>query len=318
MVIQKNTNKKLLALQKEMNIDPKKMAKYLENFIRKYSIALKKDGVVLGLSWWIDSTLVAVLCTHVVWGDNTLALIMPEKDLEKTEQITALAFAKSVWIQTKIIDISSYLEKIGAYTLFFLDKIPFLNSTYKGWIIRKVNTIYKNITGHPPFLDNLLGTHHVRYNRYFNKEEAYYRVKHRIRMVLLYFYGELQNKMVVGAANKTEHMIWYFVQQGCDSVSDIMPIMNLYKTQVIQLAEYLGLPKQIIEKKPTGGTLWNITDEEAIWLSYKILDLILLALEKWWTDKEIASVLELEEETVLYVKEMIKRSEHMRHVYVPE
>jgi NAD+ synthase len=123
--------------------------------------------------------------------------------------------------------------------------------------------------------------------------------------------------LVAGAANKSEYQIGYFVKHGCDDATDIMPLLNLYKTQVRELARYLDIPSRIIEKPPSPDILPGIIDEEAIGIPYEKLDLILLALDKGWEIVEIAQALEIEEKEVRDVKNLIQKSEHMRKLYVP-
>ena len=96
-----------------------------------------------------------------------------------------------------------------------------------------------------------------------------------------------------------------------------MPLIDLYKTQVRELARYLNISSRIIEKPPSPDILPGIIDEEAIGISYEKLDLILLGLEKGWEIGEIVKVLEIEEGKVVYVKKLIQKSEHMRELYVP-
>ena len=136
-------------------------------------------------------------------------------------------------------------------------------------------------------------------------------------MVLLYLHGELEDRLIVGAANKSEYQIGYFVKHGCDDATDIMPLLNLYKTQVRELARYLNIPSRIIEKPPSPDIIPGIIDEEAIGIPYEKLDLILLALEKGWEIPEIAKALGMEEKRVVYVKNLIQKSEHMRKIYAP-
>ncbi|MDI3473747.1 MAG: synthase [Candidatus Woesearchaeota archaeon] len=136
-------------------------------------------------------------------------------------------------------------------------------------------------------------------------------------MVLLHLYGELENRLIVGAANKTEYKIGFFVKHGCDDAADIMPIINLYKTQVRELAKYLKIPSKILEKAPSPDILPGLNDEETIGLSYESLDMILLALEKGWQSSEISDSLQIDNKKVEYVKNLIKKSEHMRQVYSP-
>ena len=137
-------------------------------------------------------------------------------------------------------------------------------------------------------------------------------------MVLLYLYAEVGNRLVVGAANKSEYQIGFFVKHGCDDAADIMPLLNLYKTQVRELARFLNVPSRIIEKPPSPDIIPGIIDEEATGIPYEKLDLILLALERGWENPTIAETLKVEEEKVRYVNSLVGKSEHMRKIYSPQ
>jgi NAD+ synthase len=100
-------------------------------------------------------------------------------------------------------------------------------------------------------------------------------LKPRLRMATLYYYAAINNLLVVGATNKSEFTVGYFTKYG-DSGVDLMPLANLVKTQVWQLAEYLHIPKEIIEKKPTAGLWPGQTDENELGMSYKELDTYIL------------------------------------------
>jgi NAD+ synthase len=87
---------------------------------------------------------------------------------------------------------------------------------------------------------------------------------------------------------------------------------SLYKTQVRQLAAFLEIPDEIISKPPSPDLLPGITDEYAIGLSYEMLDKILWRLEEEMDIDKIAGTLDLERDTVDYVRELMQRSAHMR------
>lgn len=93
-------------------------------------------------------------------------------------------------------------------------------------------------------------------------------------MLLLYNYAELDNLLVLGTCNKTEKTIGFFVKYG-DAAADASPLEGLYKTQVYQLAKFLSIPEEIIERPPSPDLLPGITDEYAIALAYETLDRIL-------------------------------------------
>lgn len=93
----------------------------------------------------------------------------------------------------------------------------------------------------------------------------------RERMCVLYDYSAKQNSIVVGTSNKTELLLGYGTIFG-DLASAVNPIGDLYKSQIWELAEYLGVPKEII-KKPPSADLWvGQTDEDEIGYSYTEID----------------------------------------------
>jgi len=96
----------------------------------------------------------------------------------------------------------------------------------------------------------------------------------RIRMTLLYNYAEHFNALVCGTDNQTESDIGYFTKYG-DGGVDFNPIGHLYKTQVRQLAKYLGIDDRIINRPPSAGLWEGQTDEDEIGLSYENLDILL-------------------------------------------
>jgi len=311
----KNFLKKLKA---EMEITPEKATLSLENFIREYTDKLEREGVILGLSGGIDSAVIAVLCVRALGPKKTFALIMPEKDSKKEHTQDALNLARELNIEAKLVDITPYLAELGVYKLFPLDKILSLGKL-KGALVKKAYHFYGRKTGKLPFLESLSGFKGKEYSPYLAKGNAYYRVKHRLRMILLYLYGELENRLVVGAANKSEYKIGYFVKHGCDDATDIMPLLNLYKTQVRELARYLNIPAKIIEKPPSPDVMPGLAaDEEVMSISYEKMDLILLALEKSWKVSDIVKALEIEKDEVVYIKNLMQKSEHMRKIYKPD
>jgi NAD+ synthase len=311
-----NFYKKLEELKAQMKINPEQISQSLENFIKEYVEKLEREGVILGLSGGIDSAVLTTLCKRAVGPERTLALIMPEKDSEKEHIKDALNFAKELGIEAKLINLTPYLKKLGVYRLAPLSRIPFSHKL-RGSLIKRAYNFYERKTGENPFSASITGVKGKEFGSFISKRSAFYRIKHRMRMILLYYYGELENRLVVGAANKSEYQIGYFVKHGCDDATDIMPLLNLYKTQVRELARYLNIPSRIIEKPPSPDILPGIIDEEAIGISYEKLDLILLAFERGWEIVEIAQALEKEEKEVVYVRNLIHKSEHMRKLYVP-
>lgn len=98
--------------------------------------------------------------------------------------------------------------------------------------------------------------------------------KARIRATILYNYANTKHALVVGTSNKSEMLLGYGTKYG-DLASDLLPIGELYKTQVQELADYMELPKEIINKAPSAELYAGQTDESELGATYKDLDIIL-------------------------------------------
>lgn len=104
-----------------------------------------------------------------------------------------------------------------------------------------------------------------------NNKMAKANIKARLRMLVLYYYSNLFNYLVVGTSNRSELILGYFTKYG-DGGVDIEPLGNLLKTEVKQLAKTLEIPDKIINKPPSAGLWENQKDEKEIGISYKEID----------------------------------------------
>jgi len=129
-------------------------------------------------------------------------------------------------------------------------------------------------------------------------------LKPRLRMLVFYYFANKLNYLVCGTGNKSEISIGYFTKHG-DGATDILPIGDLLKREVRELAQELGIPKHIITKPPTAGLWPGQTDEGEMGITYPELDDILGRIEN--KRRQILS-----KEKVNKVKDMIRRSEHKR------
>ncbi len=98
--------------------------------------------------------------------------------------------------------------------------------------------------------------------------------KARVRMNILYNFANTNSSLVIGTSNKTEIMIGYGTKYG-DLAADIEVIGDLYKHEVYQLAEHMGLPNELIDKPPSAELYPGQTDEQELGLTYKEIDNIL-------------------------------------------
>ncbi|MBO3804216.1 MAG: NAD(+) synthase, partial [Candidatus Brockarchaeota archaeon] len=132
----------------------------------------------------------------------------------------------------------------------------------------------------------------------------------RCRMVCLYYFANLLNRLVVGTSDRSELLIGYFTKYG-DGGADILPLAHLYKTQVRQMAEQLGLP-QSIANKPSSPALWpGQKAEDEIPVGYEVLDLILYGLfDAKLPSEEVAAQLGISPSVV---EEVVRRNKGTAH-----
>jgi len=134
----------------------------------------------------------------------------------------------------------------------------------------------------------------------------------RIRMLLLYNEAFSMKGLVVGTGNKSEIMQGYFTKYG-DGGCDILPIGDLYKTQVRSLAKFSGISDKILAKEPSAGLWPGQTDEAELGISYDNLDLVLYAnLEKKMPASKIATALNISKELVEKVIGSMQDTRHKR------
>jgi NAD+ synthase len=138
-------------------------------------------------------------------------------------------------------------------------------------------------------------------------------LKARIRMVYLYYYANKLSRLVCGSSDKSETMMGYFTKWG-DGSADISPIMDLYKTQVRQLATHIDVPAEIIMKPPSPRLWPNQIAEEELGIKYESLDLVLFGLEHFMTLEEIVEQLNLPMKLVKDIKRRWLATEHKRRL----
>ena len=129
-------------------------------------------------------------------------------------------------------------------------------------------------------------------------------IKPRLRMITLYYLAQTNNYLVLGSGNKTERMVGYSTKYG-DAGADLMPLGDIYKTEVWRLARELGVPTEVVERAPSAGLWPGQTDEEELGITYHELDHVLKTMASRESAHISPSALEK-------VKKMIANSAHKR------
>jgi NAD+ synthase len=265
----------------------------IASFMKSMIETHRYRGAVIGISGGIDSAVVGALTVQAIGKEKVLGLLLPERDSAPETLKDSLMICDYLGIDRIVKPITGILRSMGVYRL----QPPAL------FIPRKIQEKYvknklKAMTKDDIFLQDLRNNG----DQAFLKGVAYYRAKHRVRMVCLYLEAEKRNFAVVGASNRTEARTGFYVKWGDDS-ADIEPILHLYKTQVYQLAEELEIPERVRMKAPSPDLVPGITDEDVLGMNYSELDSILMKIE----DGEDLS--EIEPEKIKRVRQILEAAE---------
>lgn len=295
-----------------MEINPEQISAIIESFIRQKVMEYRREGVVLGMSGGIDSAVVGTLACRALGPDKVLALLLPERDSSPSSKIDALRVIDHLGISYREIPLTPILNEIGIYRMLPLQMLGL--RSIKESVTRDQHRRMREALHEMPFSAGLLGTKDLgKKQETLDAGNAYARIKHRTRMLMLYYVSDLENRLVLGTTNKSESMTGFVVKWG-DNVADIEPIVPLYKTQVRQLAQFLNVPQIIIDKAPSPDLIPGVVDEFALGIDYATLDRILLGLEKRWNPERIISEWGVTADQVSHVSEMTRRSEHLRNL----
>lgn len=267
---------------------------------------LNRYGGVIGISGGIDSSVCLALAGKAFGPEKVLGIIMPEKDSNPESEVLARDLADKFGVKSIKEEITSALAGFGCYERrdeavkrVFHEYDP---SEYKMKIGVKDSGLYSNIP--PVFFLTIIDKDGYQKEKFLTGKEylqivAASNFKQRSRMTMLYYHAESLHYAVIGTPNKHEQEQGFFVKYG-DGGADVMPIGNLYKTQVYQLAEYLDIPETIIKRTPTTDTYSaEQTQEEFFYqLPFDLMDRYWYGFENGYSPKVVAEVMGETEERI--------------------
>ncbi len=259
----------------------------------------RKRGVVVGLSGGIDSSVVGALCVRAFGKDRVLGLLMPEKEsAPETNELGGL-ISDYLEIQTIYEDITDVLESVRCYQRrddAIRSVIPEYGPGYKCKIVlpgildddryRIFSVVVQSPDGKQKKVRLTPGA--------YLEIVAATNFKQRVRKMLEYYHADRLNYAVAGTPNRQEYDQGFFVKLG-DGAADIKPIAHLHKTQVYQMAEFLGIPEEICRRPPTTDTYPMQQSQEEFYFSipYDKMDLCLYGKNHGVTPVEVAAVTEM-------------------------
>ena len=290
-----------------LDLDPEAEAEFICDFIRTQVFsAYKRKGVVVGLSGGVDSALVACLCVRSLGSDKVLGLVLPEKESSPVSAPYALEQAESLGIVAEQVEITPLLTAFGVYERrnsvissvcpSFDPETDTTKISLPQDLLEFDSLNFFSLTVEKP--DGETMSHRLRPEQLREITSAQ-NIKQRVRMIQLYYHAEKLHYVVGGTTNRTEMEQGFFVKHG-DGGVDIEPIAHLYKTQVYQLAEHMGVTENILGRKPSPDT-WTggVSDEEFFFrMPFSKLDLLLQAWNDGLPVDDVCQALGLSEDQV--------------------
>lgn len=280
---------------------------------------LRRKGAVVGLSGGIDSSVAAAMCVRALGPERVLGLFMPEHDSSPDSLALGRLLAEHFGMPAVVEDIGDTLEAAGCYRRrdeAIREVFPEYGPGYRSKIVLpdlmdgSVYRIFSVVIQAPD------GTIHRRRLplQAYQQIVAATNFKQRVRKMMEYYHADRLRYAVIGTPNRLEFDQGFFVKNG-DGSADLKPIGHLYKTQVYQLAEYLGVPEDIRRRPPTTDTysLGQSQEEFFFSLSYDKLDLCLYGHDHDVPAAEVGDALGLTEEQVKWAYRDIEAKRSAAH-----
>jgi NAD+ synthase len=256
---------------------------------------LKRRGLVVGMSGGVDSSVCAALAVRAVGASRVLGLFLPERESDPESHRLGRSLATSLGIDSITEDIAPALEGVGCYRRrneAIRRVVPEFADDWGCKLVLppnrlesdRINVTYLVVQAPSGVTQKI----RLPANEY-RQIVAASNFKQRVRAMLEYYHADRLHYAVLGTPNRLEYDQGFFVKGG-DGLADVKPIAHLYKSQVYQLAEYLGLPAEITSRPPTTDTFSMPQSQEEFYYNMPthVLDVVLHARNEGRTASEAA------------------------------
>jgi NAD+ synthase len=276
---------------------PSAVEEIAEGIREALRLRLKRRGLIVAISGGIDSSVSLALSARAVGADRVFALQLPERQSsEETLRLSSLA-ADSCGVARQFSDITPILEAVdyyGRYVRALRRVVPGYDHQWRSKIVISDARQNRGFSVFSAVAQSPSGeTVKARLDvQTYLEIVACTNFKQRIRKMLEYYHADRLNYAVIGTPNRLEYDQGFFVKLG-DGAADIKPIAHLYKTQVYELARFLGVPSEIIERPPTTDTysLPQGQDEFFFTLPYDQMDVCLYGKNHGLSPQSVAKIL---------------------------
>lgn len=307
-----------------LKIDAETEAEAICEAIRKYVSRYRRKGAIVAMSGGIDSSVVASLCVRALGKDRVFGLHLPERESSSDTLRLSKLLANALGIDSAVEDISPILSAAGCYER----RDEAIRMVYPEFAPGdKAKIVLPSVIDSDSFRIYsvvILKADGTEIRRRLNPESylgivAATNFKQRIRKMLEYYHADRLNYAVAGTPNRLEYDQGFFVKLG-DGSADFKPIAHLYKSQVYQMAAFLGVPEEIRRRPPTTDTYSMPQSQEEFFFSlpYGLMDLCLYGKNNGIPVPEIAASAGLLEEQIMRVfRDIDQKRKSTEYLHAP-
>ncbi len=276
-----------------LNFNPESEIDRITAFLKAEVERRGARGVLIGLSGGLDSSVCAYLCVRALPIERVQVMLLPERDSDPKLHAQAHNLARTLGLTAHEVNVTGLMEHLGLYA----DTSPEMAKN-RGLLVRSIHTL-RRLSGAPalfPWAQEYAfgqrrglaaGALQRWLWRYAGQTQSFILGKVRARMLTLSLRAARLDCLLVCTTDRSEWSVGFYDPHG-DGVGDLALLRHLYKTQIRTLARALGVPEEIIAQPSSGDLAAGLPNEEAIGMSYELLDRILAGLALGMGDEAIA------------------------------
>jgi NAD+ synthase len=302
-----------------LDITPTKVKEIINTKIKEAMTERETNGLLVVFSGQLDSFTSATLAIEAVGLESVKLVIISDVSESRRKEIISLStrmlsIPKDNIISFNINKISKQFMKVEGLIPEIKRGVPVSRQHNINHLLLRTEPVRK-IMEQKTYA--LVGKSKTDQDKFFQHLIAQSKVRKRLKILLAYLLAERENFLLVSKTNKTEWLTGLFTSFGYGHAADIMPLGDLYRTQVLQLAEHLGVPKETRDLAYT-DIVHGVQNKYQYFfeLESNDVDKILIRLRAGWQLNEVVGDLDISVEKIERVNHFYQVSKFQRQIPV--
>ena len=301
----------------DLTIDPRAVKEQIVSFIKNALEERQGSGLLVIFSGQNDSYATVKLAIEAAGMDSVKIIILSDVSKSRREEISInatklLNISSDNIISFDIRKISKQFDTVEGLIPELVGAVPISQQHNISHLLLRTNLV-KKIVGEKTYAQ--VGKSTSDREKFFQHVIARNKVRKRLKILLAYLIVERDNYLLVSKTNKTEWLTGLFTPFGYGHAADVMPLGDLYRTQVLQLAEYLEVPKEIRDLAYT-DILPGVQNKYQYFFDLESTDVdrILVRLNAGLSPMEVCGELHIDIEKIDHVNHFFQVSKIQRKV----